>query len=100
VPQILVYNKLDRLDVAQRPESLVDEIEGEHGVRTPRVFASALGGEGLDALRQAIADALVASQEAPQEDFERDARFARPDLDDNVDATDSKVSTSSPSSSA
>ena len=38
-------------------ENLVDEIEGERGVRTPRVFVSALSGEGLDALRQAIADA-------------------------------------------
>jgi len=101
---VLVYNKLDRLDVAQRPERLVDAIEGERGVRTPRVFVSALGGEGLDALRQAIADALVASQNAPQEDFERDARFARPDLDDNddliVDDSDSKDPASSPSSSA
>ena len=100
VPQILVYNKLDRLDVAQRPEVLVDAIEGEHGVRTPRVFVSALDGEGLDALRQAIADALVASQNAPQEDFERDARFSRPDLDDNDVESDSKDSISSPSSSA
>ena len=103
VPQVLVYNKLDRLDVAQRPESLVDAIEGEHGVRTPRVFVSALDGEGLDALRQAIADALIASQDAPQEDFERDARFARPDLDDNEDQNDdrdSKDPLSSPSSSA
>ena len=65
VPQVLVYNKLDRLDVAQRPEHLVDEIEGERGVRTPRVFVSALNGEGLDALRQAIADALIASRDAP-----------------------------------
>jgi GTP-binding protein HflX len=102
VPQVLVYNKLDRLDVAQRPESLVDEIEGERGVRTPRVFVSALGGEGLDALRQAIADALIASQNAPQEDFERDARFTRPDYDDNDDElqADSKDPLSSPSSSA
>jgi len=104
VPQVLVYNKLDRLDVAQRPEQLVDEIEGERGVRTPRVFVSALGGEGLDALRQAIADALIASLDAPAEDFERDARFARSDLDDNgghnVEDGDSKDPPSSPSSSA
>ena len=70
------------------------------GVRTPRVFVSALGGEGLDALREAIADALVASQNAPQEDFERDARFTRPDLDDNDGESDSKDPVSSPSSSA
>jgi len=100
VPQVLVYNKLDRLDVAQRPESLVDEIEGDRGLRTPRVFVSALGGEGLDALRQAIADALIASREAPGEDFERDARFTRPDLDDNVDDPGSKDPLASPSSSA
>jgi GTP-binding protein HflX len=100
VPQVLVYNKLDRLDVAQRPEHLVDEIEGELGVRTPRVFVSALGGEGLDALRQAIADALIASLDAPQEDFERDARFTRPGVDDNHDAADSQDPGSSPSSSA
>ena len=100
VPQVLVYNKLDRLDVAQRPDGLVDEIEGERGVRTPRIFVSALNGEGLDALRQAIADALVASRETPREDFERDARFSRPDLDDNEDEHDSKDPASSPSSSA
>ncbi|MEP6506206.1 MAG: GTPase HflX, partial [Betaproteobacteria bacterium] len=100
VPQILVYNKLDRLDVAQRAEVLVDAIEGEHGVRTPRIFVSALDGEGLGALRQAIADALIASQNAPQEDFERDARFTRPGVDDNDDDSLSKDPVSSPSSSA
>jgi len=73
-------------------------------VRTPRVFVSALGGEGLDALRRAIADALIVSQNAPREDFERDARFARPELDDNDDLvvgdSDWKHPASSPSSSA
>jgi GTP-binding protein HflX len=83
VPQILVYNKLDRLDATQRPDVLVDVIKGEMGVRTPRVFVSALDGEGLGALRAAIAEALVASQNAPAEDFERDARFRRLDNDDN-----------------
>jgi len=100
VPQVLVYNKLDRLDAASRPEVLVDAIEGERGVRTPRVFVSALDGEGLDALRAAIADALVASQNAPREDFERDARFERADYDDNDDDSDSKDPLSTPSSSA
>jgi len=51
-------------------------------------------------LRLAIADALIASQNAPQEDFERDARFTRPDYDDNEGENDSKDSISSPSSSA
>src|SRR5262249_55950979 len=60
VPQVLVYNKLDALEPARRPGVLADELEGAHGVRVPRVFVSALTGEGLDGLRQAIADALVA----------------------------------------
>jgi GTPase len=97
VPQVLVYNKLDRLDAAQRPEVLVDALEGEHGVRTPRVFVSALTGEGLDALRGAIADALVASRDAQRDDVERDARFESPDNDDE---DDSHESFSPPSSSA
>jgi GTP-binding protein HflX len=100
VPQILVYNKLDRLDVAQRPEVLVDSIEGDRGIRTPRVFVSALGGEGLDALRDAIAEAMIASQNAPQEDFERDARFETSDYDDNDSGDGSKDPFSPPSSSA
>jgi GTP-binding protein HflX len=97
VRQVLVYNKLDALDASQRPEVLADEIEGDHGIRTPRVFVSALTGEGLDGLRRAIADALVASQNAPHEDFERDARFESPDNDDDVAWNDSS---SPPSSSA
>jgi GTP-binding protein HflX len=80
VPQILVYNKLDRLDVAQRPAVLADEIEGPHGVRVPRVFASALTGEGLDVLRAAIARAVEASQALGADATgERDARFESPD---------------------
>lgn len=76
VPQILVYNKLDRLDVAQRPAVLADAIEGPHGVRVPRVFVSALTGEGLDTLRRAVAQAIVESQTQDQSDSgERDARF-------------------------
>jgi GTP-binding protein HflX len=105
VPQVLVYNKLDCLDAASRPETLVDELEGEHGVRTPRVFVSALTGEGLDALRATIAQAIVASREAPREDVERDARFARDadepaDSDDNAPDDDSGPRASLPSSDA
>jgi GTP-binding protein HflX len=55
IPQILVYNKLDRLDASQRPRALVDRIETAPGRRTPRVFVSAADGAGLDALRGAIA---------------------------------------------
>jgi GTPase len=55
VPQVLVYNKLDRLAPAQRPRVLRDMLERAPGVRVPRVFVSALGGEGLGALREVIA---------------------------------------------
>jgi len=56
IPQILVFNKADRLEPTQRPRERLDAIERD-GVRTPRVFLSALGGEGLDALRGLIAAA-------------------------------------------
>jgi GTP-binding protein HflX len=55
IPQILVYNKLDRLDASQRPRVLADHIERSPGVRVARVFVSATDGAGLDQLRSAIA---------------------------------------------
>lgn len=57
IPQILVYNKLDRLDEASRPRVLVDAVERAPGLRVPRIFLSAIEGTGLDALREAIAAA-------------------------------------------
>jgi GTP-binding protein HflX len=55
IPQILVYNKLDRLDASQRPRVLADQIERAPGVRVARVFVSATDGAGLDQLRSEIA---------------------------------------------
>ncbi|HET9821952.1 MAG TPA: GTPase HflX [Burkholderiaceae bacterium] len=55
IPQILVFNKLDRIEPSQRPRQLVDALERTPGVRTSRVFASALDGAGLDELRALIA---------------------------------------------
>jgi GTP-binding protein HflX len=63
IPQILVYNKLDRLTPSQRPRSPVDWIERSAGHRVPRVFISAADGTGLDALRQLIAQATSSSLE-------------------------------------
>lgn len=57
IPQLLVYNKLDRLDGHQQPRELVDELEIEPGRRMPRVFISARDGSGLPQLRQLIAQA-------------------------------------------
>ena len=59
VTQILVFNKLDRLDVAQRPATRVDTLELDRGIRVKRVFVSALTGEGLDDLAVAIEQAFA-----------------------------------------
>ncbi len=61
IPQILVFNKLDRIEDGLRPRALVDAVERAPGVRTPRVFVSARDGTGLDALRQAIAAEVAQS---------------------------------------
>jgi GTP-binding protein HflX len=58
IPQILVFNKLDRLEASQRPRALHDWIELDAGVRTPRVFVSALTGEGLPELRVLLGQAV------------------------------------------
>jgi GTPase len=58
VQQVLVYNKFDKLEPTQRPRSLVDTLELDRGVRVPRVFVSALTGQGLDELRHIISEAI------------------------------------------
>ncbi len=58
ISQVLVFNKLDRLEATQRPRSLADTIERD-GVPTPRVFVSATDGDGLDELRSTIARAAA-----------------------------------------
>ncbi len=62
VPQVLVFNKRDLLEPSRQPRSAVDWIEAHPGLRRPRVFVSARDGQGLDALRQVIADAAMARQ--------------------------------------
>jgi len=59
VPQLLVFNKLDALDAARRPVRLQDEMEVD-GQRVPRLFLSAHTGEGLPALREALAQRAAA----------------------------------------
>ena len=61
VPQLLVYNKFDKLEVSQQPRSLVDALEHDGGVRVPRVFVSALTGHGVDELRGLISQAVGGS---------------------------------------
>ena len=60
VAQLVVFNKLDRLDETERPRSLSDAVELPDGPSVPRVFVSARTGEGLDGLRRAIAAAVEA----------------------------------------
>jgi GTP-binding protein HflX len=59
VPQILVFNKCDRLEPTRRPREAADWLELKAGSRVRRVFASAIEGQGLDTLRQALAEALA-----------------------------------------
>ncbi|TMH34799.1 MAG: GTPase HflX [Betaproteobacteria bacterium] len=59
VPQVLVFSKFDKLEATQRPRNLIDTIELEAGLRVPRVFVSALQGQGLDELRRIITEAVL-----------------------------------------
>jgi GTP-binding protein HflX len=59
IPQVLVFNKLDRLDEARYPRNLRDTLEVDTGVRLPRVFVSAADGSGLDVLRQILFEAAT-----------------------------------------
>jgi GTP-binding protein HflX len=64
VPQIFVFNKIDALEPPQQPRLMVDELEREGGLRCPRVFLSAVTGQGLEALRDLIAHAAAAGAQA------------------------------------
>jgi GTP-binding protein HflX len=54
VSQIVVFNKLDLMAETERPRTLADMIEVDAG-RVPRVFVSAVSGEGLELLRERVA---------------------------------------------
>ena len=66
VPQILVFNKLDAIEVGHRPPHLEDLYELD-GVPTDRLFVSARTGEGLDGLRHHLAQ-LAARPEPAERD--------------------------------
>ena len=63
VPRVLVFNKVDLMEVARRPVQLQDLVERD-GVATTRLFVSARTGEGLPGLRAHLA-ARAAKQGAP-----------------------------------
>ncbi len=60
VPQILVYNKCDLLEASRQPRETEDWVELPGGVRSRRVFVSALQGAGIDVLRNALAAEVLA----------------------------------------
>ena len=60
IPQVLVFNKLDRLEENQRPRLLRDTLEMAAGVRVSRVFVSAQTGEGMDELRAIVSEEIAA----------------------------------------
>jgi GTPase len=62
VPQILVYNKCDLLEPSRQPREPQDWLELHPGLRRARVFVSAVNGQGLPALRQAIAAHALVSR--------------------------------------
>jgi GTP-binding protein HflX len=68
IPQIVVYNKVDRLESS--PRTVSDWIEREPGHWVPRVFVSAIEGTGLAELRELLVRAaspegLIAAPLAP-----------------------------------
>jgi GTP-binding protein HflX len=58
IPQLLVFNKLDRLEPTQRPRELHDLTALDPGPPVPRVFVSAQTGEGLPELRALLVEAV------------------------------------------
>ncbi len=64
IPQVLVFNKCDALPEHQQPRHQRDVFELPDGTRALRVFVSALRGEGLDVLRQVLAEAAVSGLDA------------------------------------
>ncbi len=62
IPQILIFNKLDKLDAAVLPVQLQDSYE-VGGRQVPRIFVSAHKGEGLPELRQQLAATVLAAKE-------------------------------------
>jgi len=68
IPQVLVFNKLDRVAPDCLPAVEQDSFEID-AVLIPRVFISAQQGLGLDSLRQVLASKALAALTAPEDYF-------------------------------
>jgi GTP-binding protein HflX len=66
IPQILVFNKLDALEMGQRPLHLQDMME-VGGVSMPRLFVSSRDGEGVADLRQLLAGKYLEKMGTPED---------------------------------
>ena len=64
VPQWLIFNKVDRLEPQNRPVNTEDVYEWD-GRALPRVFLSAVTGEGMALLRQRLAEFALLRQPDP-----------------------------------
>jgi GTPase len=73
VPQVLVFNKLDAMESGQHPHCEKDTMEVA-GVGLPRVFVSALTGEGIPSLRALIASLVVERTAGDDRDDEADGQ--------------------------
>ena len=69
IPHVLVFNKLDAIDPANRPLLLSDTMELE-GLSVPRIFVSALSGEGLGELRALLSATVLAAARPPVDDVD------------------------------
>lgn len=65
VPQVLVFNKLDAMESSSAPKMLEDLMELD-GVSVPRIFVSALTGDGVPLLRARLAAIVLQRTEPPQ----------------------------------
>ncbi|VUZ25831.1 GTPase HflX [uncultured Comamonas sp.] len=63
IPQVLVFNKLDAIPAGQRPLRLQDQYEVD-GQLLPRIFVSAAANQGLDVLRQWLAETVLQARTA------------------------------------
>jgi GTP-binding protein HflX len=73
VPQVLVFNKLDAIEIGQQPHHLSDVYEID-GVNTPRIFVSAKAGTGVPLLREYLAKTVQTALGA-SDNPEYDPRF-------------------------
>ena len=63
ISQVLVFNKLDRLEETQRPRVLRDLLDLGIAGRVPRVFISASTGDGMNELRDVLREAVAGTLE-------------------------------------